>query len=62
MRLVPLLATRCLYQGGHLKTKDSLLQTEGIFLKTKDILLTTEEIENEVRSTGPSLVPLLAAR
>ena len=34
--LVPLFATRCLYHGVHLKTQDGLLQTENILLKTKD--------------------------
>ena len=40
----------------------SLLQTEDVPLKTKDSLLTTEENGNELRSTGPNLVPLLATR
>ena len=34
--LVQLLTTRCLHQGVHLKTKDSLLQTEDVLLTTKD--------------------------
>ena len=40
-----------------MKNEDSLLQST---LETQDDLLQT--IEHELRSTGPKLVPLLAAR
>ena len=61
--LIPLLATRCLYQGRvHLKTKESLLQTEDVLFTTKDGLLKTEDKRNELRSSGPKLLPLLAIR
>ena len=60
--LVPLLATTCLYQGAHLKSKDGLLQTEDILFKTKDSVLKTEDNGKWPQDNQTQLIPLLATR
>ena len=62
--LVPLLAIRCLYQGiGYiLKLKTVYCKLKTYSWKLKRVYWKLQTIENEIRSTGPNLLPLVATK